>query len=361
MMNTKISAAELYEFTEDVFTKLGYAREDAARAASVLHYADLRGHDTHGVANLASLYWPEIQAGEIRLQAKPRWQARLGACGLLDADGGLGLLAAQEGMSGAIASARDFGIGCVAVTNSSHFGAAGFYSHMALEHGMLGVASTNLGREPVASPMGSAVPLLGTNPISFSAGAGAGTDPFVLDMSTTVVASGKIKQHARRGQSVPDGWLHDGSGRAVNDPSMYASGEAQLPMLGGAFVEQGGHKGLGLGLMVEVLCGALAGAHTSADRSVNGRNSVGHCFIAIAPSFFVAQAHFTATMESLLSSIGGAPVLPGFPPLMYPGQPDGQAMRERLQNGIALDAPLLMQLNGLARELGLAQLSGVQA
>lgn len=361
MKYTKIPAVRLYQFTEDVFASLGYARADAARAAAVLHYADLRGHDTHGVANLASLYSPAIQSGEIRLKAAPRWQNRRGACGLLNADGALGLLAAQEGMLGAITSAREAGIGCVAVTNSSHFGAAGFYAHMALEHGMLGIASTNLGNDPVANPMGSVAPLLGTNPISFSAGTGNGADPFLLDMSTTVVASGKIKQYARRGQSVPDGWLHDAGGRVVSDPSLYASGQAQLPMLGGAFAEQSGHKGLGLGLMVEVLCGALAGAHTSADRGVGGRNSVGHFFIAITPSFFGAQADFDASMTRLLGSISDAPVQPDFAPMMYPGQPDGHTMRERLEKGIGLDAPLLAQLNGLAKALNLASLNGERA
>ncbi len=185
--------------------------------------------------------------------------------------------------------------------------------------------------------------------------------PHAHAASTTVVASGKVKQHARRGQSVADGWLHDAAGRPVNEPARYFEGRAQLPMLGGAYAEQGGHKGLGLGLMVEVLCGALAGAHTSADRGVGGRNSVGHFFIAIDPSFFGPSQAFGAALGRLLGSISGAPVQPGFAPLRYPGQPDGQTLRSRLAQGVPLDAPLLAQLDGLAQTLGLAALSGEQA
>ena len=352
----KIPAEHLYQFTEDIFATIGYNRDDARRAATVLHYADLRGHDTHGVANLGSLYCTAIASGEIRLNAVPRWAEQRGACGLLDADGALGLLAAQDGMQRAIANARELGIGCVAVSNSSHFGAAGFYADMALHNNMIGIASTNLGNDPIIYPMGSTVPLLGTNPISFSAGAADATDPFLLDMSTTVVASGKIKQYARRQQSVPAGWLFDDMGKTVNEAARFGVGTAHMAMLGGALAEQGAHKGMGLGLMVEILCGVLSGAQTSADRGSPGRNSVGHFFIAINPAFFRPQAAFSDALASLLDSVAGAPTLPGFPPLMYPGQPDGNTMRERLVDGIPIDAPMLDQLNALAHSLDLAPL-----
>src|ERR1700712_3657500 len=123
----RIPSTRLHAFTHQVFSKLGYSPRDSERAGSVLRHADLRGHDTHGVANLASLYVQGVRRGDIQVEAPSRWIKQRSACAVLDAAGGLGLLAAQEAMQAAIARARDFGVGCAVVQNSTHFGAAGFY------------------------------------------------------------------------------------------------------------------------------------------------------------------------------------------------------------------------------------------
>lgn len=366
MPTLPIPAARLHAFTQQVFAKLGYAAQDAHRAADVLHHADLRGHDTHGVANLVPLYVTGIARGEIDVNAPARWLQQRGACALLDARGGLGLLAGQQAMRAAIELARDAGIGCVAVRRSTHFGAAGFYAQLAREQGLIGLALTNLGKEPVAHALGSRDALLGTNPMAFAAPAGQML-PLLLDISTTVVASGKIRQALRRGERVPDGWLFDAQGRAVDDPARYGpansgngsgdnSGDARLPMLGGIRRHTGGHKGMGLGLMVEVLCGALSGAPTAGHRGQPGANSVGHFMLAIDPAFFGPAAVFGQAMETLLGCIGQAATLPGEPALRYPGQPGVQTLQQRQRDGVPLDRPLLDQLRRLAAELDLPPL-----
>jgi LDH2 family malate/lactate/ureidoglycolate dehydrogenase len=355
MSTIPIPALRLHTFTQQVFTKLGYGAEDADRAADVLHHADLRGHDTHGVANLVPLYVGGTARGEIAVNARSRWVRQRGACALLDAGGGLGLLAGQQAMGAAIELARDAGIGCVVVRNSTHFGAAGFYAQLAREQGLIGLALTNLGKQPVAHALGSRDALLGTNPIAFAAPAGQAL-PMLLDISTTVVASGKIRQALRRGEPVPEGWLFDAQGQAVDDPARYGSGEARLPMLGGLRRDTGGHKGMGLALMVEVLCGALSGAHTAGQREQPGGNSVGHFMLAIEPAFFGQPAIFDQAMDALLGCIGQAATLPGEPALRYPGQPGVQTMQQRQRDGVPLDRPLLDQLRQLAADLNLTPL-----
>lgn len=355
MTTTSISAQCLRSFTQQVFSKLGYGAEDANCAANVLHHADLRGYDTHGVANLVPIYVSGLAKGEIDVNAKPRWLQQRGACALLDAGGGLGLLAGQQAMQTAIRLARDAGIGCVAVRGSTHFGAAGFYAELAREQGLIGLAMTNLGKQPVAHAPGSRDALLGTNPIAFAAPAGLML-PMLLDISTTVVASGKIRQALRRGELVPEGWLFDTQGQAVTDPARYGQGDARLPMLGGPTCDTGGHKGMGLALMVEVLCGALGGAHTPAHREQPGRNSVGHLMLAIDPAAFGPAEVFGQAMDALLGCIEQAATLPGEPALRYPGQPDAQTMHLRQRDGVPLDRPLLTQLQQLATELGLTPL-----
>lgn len=358
MVEYKVEASALHAFIVASFQAVGYSAAKATRAANVLHYADLHGHDTHGVANLSNIYLDGTMAGEIDAQAEECWVSDRGACATLDAQGGLGLLAGQTAMSHALEKAQEFGIGCSVVRNSSHFGAAGFYASMALEQGLIGMAMTNLGGEPVAHPLGSVAPLLGTNPISFATQSAKGNVPFVLDMSTTVCASGKLKQALRLDKQIPDGWLFDKYGRSSNNPQDYLDGKASLPMLGGAFPDQGGHKGLGLGIMVEVLCGALAGAHTSAMKEAQGRNSVGHFFLAINPNFFGSASSFTESIDALLATISGAEVHSAYAPLMYPGQPDAITKAERLANGIPLDSALLSQLDGIADKYELATLKG---
>lgn len=351
-----IAAPELFDFTVAALSASGFDPQQANEAAQVLQHADLAGHDTHGVANLGNVYLAGVRSGEIDPAATPVWVHDHGACATLDAKAALGLLAGRQGMQRAIDKARDYGIGCVVVRNSSHFGAAGFYASLALEHGMLGMAMTNLGREPVAHPLGSVAPLLGTNPISLAAPVAQAPAPFLLDMSTTVCASGKVKQAIRRQQSVPAGWLHDAQGRALSDPHSYLDGTGLLPMLGGATFEQGGHKGMGLGLLVDVLCGVLSGAHTGADQGGSGRNSIGHFFLAIAPEALGQGENFAPAMDGLLGYIQNAPVHPGFEPLSYPGQPDAESRSLRMRAGVPVDAALLRQLDEIAAQLNIQPL-----
>ncbi|MCK3860978.1 Ldh family oxidoreductase [Pseudomonas sp. B329] len=355
----KVKAHALHAFMVAAFRGTGFDGAQAQRAADVLHYADLNGHDTHGVANLANIYLAGARSGEIDPQAEGTWVADLGACATFDARGGLGLLAGQVAMTRALDKARDFGIGCTVVNNSSHFGAAGFYASMALDQAMIGMAMTNLGRDPVAHPLGSVAPLLGTNPISFAAPSAKARVPFVLDMSTTVCASGKIKQAMRLEREVPTGWLFDAQGGTSRNPRDYLDQTANLPMLGGAFAEQGGHKGMGLGLMVEILCGALAGAQTGADKGQGPRNNIGHFFLAINPSFFSGNSAFTGSIDALLGSISGAPVHPAYAPLSYPGQPDAVSRVERLEYGIRLDSTLVSQLDEVADHCAIPRLARV--
>ncbi len=353
METCRINDKRLYSYMVSVFSALGYSEADASRAANVLHYADLRGNDTHGIANLPTIYFKGIMGGTIKQDAIPTIRQERGAVAAIDAHGALGLLAGQTGMETAMNLANQFGIGCATVSGSSHFGAAGFYSEMAAQRGLIGMAMTNLGHQSVAYPLGSKDPIIGTNPISFAACAEGKPVGLSLDMSTTVVASGKIQKENRRGKKVPDGWLHTASGAATHDPSTYVNENRSgyLPMLGGAFAEQGGHKGLGLAMMVEVLCGSLSGAYTCADPNDGSHNSIGHFFLAIDPSFFGGKSLFDASLQKLLDSINSAEVHPVFPPIQHPGAPDAIEMQARLEAGVPLDVALMDSLRDIATTL----------
>jgi LDH2 family malate/lactate/ureidoglycolate dehydrogenase len=303
----QVPAESLHTFIETVFIASGLPIEEAKIAADVLSYADQHAIDTHGISNLDSIYIHKIRSGAIDINATGEWERQRGAVARYNAKKKLGLVAAKEAMDKAIVLAQDFGIGCVVVKNSTHFGAAGYYTKMALEKNMIGMAMTNLGSQAIAKPLNCSKNLLGTNPISMAACAGDEQN-FVLDMSTTSTSSGKVKLAARRGNDVPPGWLLNSQGQAVTDPNAYLDNTAHLSMLGGSR-EQGGYKGMGLGMMVDILCGTLSGAEVGPnqqpdkERDTTADNNIGHFLLTINTSWLRDIDEFKKSMDSMLQAV----------------------------------------------------------
>ncbi len=213
------------------FTGRGLPPDRADRAATALCYGDLTGMDSHGVFNLPRLYAPLLDSGRADPSAEPRVLTDTGPCALVDHRRALGLWAASDAMDEAVARARAFGVGVVSVRGGTHFGCAGVHALRAAEQGLVGVVASNCGGQRIARPPLGAAALLGTNPLSVAAPALDG-HPFVLDMSTTVVPTGRVRTAASRGLPVPEGWLTDDTGRPVTDPAAYDRGEAWLGWLG---------------------------------------------------------------------------------------------------------------------------------
>ena len=206
-----VGHAELHAALTGLFTGHGIPAPRARLAADALCHGDLTGLDSHGVFNLSRLYLPLLESGRCDPRAEPRTVTDLGACAVVDARRALGLWAAAEAMDDAVARARRHGVGLLSVHGATHFGCAGFHAVRAAHAGMIGVVASNCGGQRIARPPGGAVAMLGTNPLSVAAPALDG-HPFLLDMSTTVAPTGRVRVAARRGTPVPAGWLEDASG-----------------------------------------------------------------------------------------------------------------------------------------------------
>lgn len=350
----RIPTEELLRFASDILTSAGLDPADAREAAEVLVWADARGIRSHGVTNLAEIYVPKLRSGEIRASAQWEEVSRFGATALFSAHGGLGLLAGRRAMAEAIALASEHGVGCVAVRESTHFGAAGFYAEMALGSQQIGLAMTNLGGRAVAAPIGGSA-CLGTNPIAAAAG-----DParpfFSFDASTTVVATGKIKEAARRGEAVPEGWLYRRNGEATRDPGEYLRGEALPPALGGA-VETGGYKGLGYNVLVELLCGLLTGGPIAlnADSPERPENEgIGHFFLALNVKGFRAHGPFCDAVTAAMTGYRDRGLREDWRGLTYPGAPEAGKLDQSGRDGILVDDILLRRMADLARSLNVS-------
>ena len=258
----RISADRLRTFTLDVFLAAGFSREDARSATDVLMWSSLRGVDTHGIRNLKRYYidctsvgWRD---GMIVPNADLTTDQESETTAALNANGGLGLSISVEAMERAITKASQHGVGLVTVRNSTHFGAAGYYAHMAVEHDMLGFASTGYlfphGQEKAVVPFGGLIPMLSTNPLAMAC-PGQSMPPFVLDMSTSVVPVNRIEMLEELAKSIPIGWALDRNHGPATDP---AAVNKMIPL--GGSTEFGGHKGYGLAVAGWILTGLLSGA-----------------------------------------------------------------------------------------------------
>lgn len=359
---TLVDYRELLDFATDVFSREGVPSPRAALAAEALVYGDLTGLASHGLWNLRGLYLPLLRQGRADPVAEPEPLRDLGPSALLDTHRALGLWAAAESMDLAIARAREYGVGVISVRGGTHFGCAGYHAARAAAAGMIGVVAGNCGTQRIARPPGGSVAMLGTNPLSVAAPA-LPNHPFVLDMSTTVVPTGKVRAAARLGEPVPEGWLADNAGNPVTDPAAFDDGAAHLRWLGGER-ETGAYKGFGLALTVELLAGLLPEAGLGPDPAAydgdggpHGQDDdIGFMLLAINPQSLRTGGEFPGAAESLFRALTGCPAVDSAEPVRYPGLLEAERAARRRASGVPLPTALYSELTGLG--LGAEAVSG---
>lgn len=355
----RLAHDDLLAFAGAVFTRCGLPAARAATAAEALCYGDLAGMDSHGLANLTRLYLPLFEQRRADPAAEPQRTADLGAAVRLDARRALGLWAAAEAMDLAVERAERHGIGLVSVHRATHLGCAGYHAARAAHRGMVGLVASNCGGQRIARPPGGRVTMLGTNPLAVAAPAGP-RHPFVLDMSTTVVPTGRVRAAARAGRQVPQGWLTDDGGHPVTDAAAFDRGQAHLGWLGGT-PATGAYKGYGLGLAVEVLAGLVSGSGLGpapealdGDGLPSGRDDdIGYLVAAVAPALLRPQEDFAADADSLFGSLLHCPPLDASAPVSYPGWAEGERAQARRTCGVPVSARQYAELVDVAGRFGL--------
>jgi LDH2 family malate/lactate/ureidoglycolate dehydrogenase len=264
---------------------------------------------------------------------------------LLDGGNGLGFVAAHRAMELSIAKAQQHGVGMVTVRNGHHIGMVGYYPLMAVAQDMIGMAVTNATRS--MRPLHGAHPRLGTNPIAFGAPAGQ-ERPFLLDMATTTVASGKLSLARRLGVPIPPGWAVDAHGVPITEPPAQRSEAwAQTPL--GNTLEQGGHKGYGLAVMVDILAGVLSGGGFSAQLA-SGENMTWTMAVNIAA--FRPVAEFKAMMDEMIQALHATPPEPGADRVLVAGDPEFDTEADRRERGIPLHTTQYEAIVATARRVG---------
>ena len=357
---TRIQAEPLKAFCRRVFEKLDVPPEDAKVTADNLVLADLRGISSHGVARLRR-YVKGLQDGVMLADPKIEVVQETTTTALIDGGAGLGQPVSARAMRMAIQKAREAGAGFVAVRNSNHYGIAGYYALMALKEEMIGISMTNAA--VLVVPTFGRDAMLGTNPISVAAPAGE-ERAFVLDMATSTVPRGKLEVYDRQEKPLPLGWATDERGVATEDAGkvlknlLARAGGGLLP-LGGAGEVMGGHKGYGLALLVDVLCGVLPGAgyaNTIYPKTAEGKPlpaNVGHFFGALRVDGFRPLDEFKATMDDIIRRLKGSPKAEGEERIYIHGEKEFEMEDERRVKGVILHPKVIADLQGIADELGL--------
>jgi LDH2 family malate/lactate/ureidoglycolate dehydrogenase len=342
---------KLKAFVSEALVRSGVARDHADVVADVLVAADLRGIESHGVARLESYYVSRIRSGH--LNPKPNYEVvrETETTVLLDADNGLGHPAGKLAMQKVIEKAKQHGSAFGGVRNSNHFGIAGYYAMMALEHDMIGMASTNSVK--YGAPTFGKDVLLGTNPLAYAIP--AGEEPaFVLDFATTTVPKGKLEVYKRKNKPLLPGWAIDGAGSMTTDPDEALRG-ALLP-LGGFGTEGGGHKGYGLGLLVDILCGVLSGGAfgpTLPHVTDTNMGAISHWFGAFRVDGFRDVPAFKADMDKELRFFKSSQRVPGEDRIYVAGEPEFEKTAYHRQYGVPVHAKVWDGLSKLASELNI--------
>jgi L-2-hydroxycarboxylate dehydrogenase (NAD+) len=349
----RIPAANLARFARDAFERLGLTPEDAAIAAEVLIDADLMGLDTHGIAHIDwhAGYAPGLRSGAVKARPSTTIVRETPATALMDADGGFGLVAARKAMDLAIAKAKVAGVGVVALRNSRHCGALGYYAHRAAKAGMVGMAMTNA--TPWVVPTNAKKKMLGTNPMAIAAPVADGP-PFLADVTASTIAMGKVETATRLKQPLLEGWALDGQGVTTTDPAVVYSEGGLTPL--GSTAALSSYKGYALGVAVDVFAGLLSG--TAWSLRLDGRRSQsGQFFMALQIEAFADRRVFLEGMSDMLGSLKAAEPVEGVERVLVPGQREFEVRAEREANGVPVDPIIIDRLDRFADELGIARLA----
>ncbi len=342
----KFSPENLRKAGYELFGATGCREEDARAVVDHLVDSNLFGHDSHGAIRFYE-YSRAVLDGRFQPDAFPKVVHDRSCTAVVDGGGTMGQVGATFATRLAMEKAKEYGIGTVALRNTSHIGRAGAYPLMVANEGMIGQIFVNAGRLGYQiAPFGGIDGKLSTNPLAFAAPRRTG-DPIMVDMTTSMVAEGKIRLALNQGKKVPSGWIIDADGNTTTDPKDFKSDPpgAILP-LGGAV----GHKGYGMSIMVELLGGALSGQGCAAGEKSMVSNGV--LINAYHIEHFADIEYFLDEVEDLISHVKSSRLAEGFEEMLAPGEPEFRTARDREKTGIDVDETTWSTVCEIGLEVG---------
>ncbi len=341
-----VSHVVLREFVYDIYRAAGGTEEDARIVSDHVVDSNLAGHDSHGVINAPNYIGgmsggPSVDKMEIVRES--------GAATVINVNGALGMVAARKAMEIAVEKARTCTIGAVGLHRCGHAGRMGEYPPIAARAGMIGIVLLNGGGR-FMHPHGGTSRRLPPNPIAISVPRANG-NPLLLDMTLSVVAGGKFLVQEARGEPIPEGWLIDAAGNPVTDAAAFRErGQDTAVMPLGGF--QFGHKGFGLGVMIDAIAGGLSWAGCSSEKPTRGASGI--AMFAINIEDFIDLADYEQEIEYLVEWVKSSARLPGVDEIYVPGEFEERSREKRLKEGIPIEESTWQRLVDAAKRLNVA-------
>lgn len=343
MITQVVSHEVLKEFCEAALAKKNVKKDVIAHVSESLIQTSLRGVDSHGI-RLLPHYLRAIDSGRINPKPSYNFTKTSNSTGKFDADHTFGHAAGAEGMLKAISLAKKNGMGSIVVYNSTHFGAAAYFSLLAANQNMIGISFTHAD-SLMLSYFGKRA-FFGTNPICFAAPC-EGEEPFCLDMATARVNRNKIIQYRDNGEKIPYGWGYDSNGIDTNDPEKVAF-----------FASIGEYKGFGLSMTIDILCSLLSGMPYGRDicrmydDPIEKKRLLGHFFMAINIDCFENVKVFRKRLKNMMDAVRNEPPMNPENKVRVPGDPEKENYKIRIKNGIPLDKVTVEAFNKIANDIG---------
>lgn len=331
--------------------KKGASEENARTVAKLLVNADLAGHDSHGVYRIPS-YVKFIEEGKVNPTAKGVLEVDRESVGLFNGEWGFGQVVATEAMKEAIKKARNYGTSAVGIHNCGHIGRMADYCLMALEKDMIGMTMSNA--SGWMAPFGGVERIF--NPCPFGIGIPSGKQrPFVLDISMSVCAAGRIEVKKARGEKkLPEGWIIDKDGNPSTYIDDFFNGGSILP-IGGSVA----YKGYGLAFMIDILGGALTGHGCGSSADYRFGNGV--FMMAVDISRFTDIDTFKMRMDQVICRVKKSKKAPGVKEIMIPGEPESLEEERRLRDGVLVPDTVWHDISDVASRLGVTTPLPMQA
>ena len=334
----RVNYRELKEFTREVFKRVGVPPEDAETEAEVLIWANLRGVDSHGVLRIPT-YVANVDAGLMNPRPNIQTVNETPATVLIDADRALGPVVTTMAMRRVIQKAREVGVGWGIIRNTTHQGAMGYYSLMAANEGMAGIAIVC--SPPNMAPAGARAAGVHNSPIAIAV-PGNQRGPLVLDMATSVAAGGKVQLAVDKGIPIPVGWALDEDGIPTTDS-----------ILARILMPAGGHKGSGLAIMFECLTSLMVGnpllGPALMGEQPQGRMIQNSVVAAVDIGTFTDVETYKENVDNLVDGLKALPRAEGVTEIFVPGEPEDRVFHDRVEHGIPLPDGTARNLRAVAQ------------
>lgn len=343
----KFTESEIIIAAAKVFEAIGTSPDNARLVARLLAEANAVGHDSHGVIRIPQ-YLESAEKGDVVPDAEVVCVSDTPVTAIVDGNWGFGQVTMSRATDIALEKAGKTGLAAVAVRNANHIGRLGSYVEHVANHGMVGLCFVNAIGTPGyrMAPWGGTEPRLVTDPVAFGIPHSSGS-PIVMDMTTTVVAEGKVRVQRNRGEPTPDGWLLDADGNPTNDPNaLYADPPGSILPLGGMTA---GHKGYGLNVAIELLAGVLSGSGTIGK---DQRLSNGVLLIVLDIAQFLPLEDFYCESDAFVTHVKSSPPKEGFTEILLPGEIEARVRAQRERDGIFIEDETWNQIKAWATKLG---------